>query len=145
MKHMHYFNLLAAVILVVSWACSSNPSTTPSTTSSGSSAAVTVSAVMNSSAPYDYSYATGGSVVSQPITITHGQSILFDSSNSGHPLYLYDSTDTTCLATGSTSFPLTETFSTVGTYYFHCGLHSNCMTTCAGSSCNGMAATVVAQ
>lgn len=147
MRNM-FFGLLLVSAVFLSWACSnstSSPASATPTPSGGSTPAVTLSAI-SSSGSYPYVYAIGSTALSAPITITHGQSIAWNSSNDSiHPLYLDNGS--TCLISGSLSFPLTEVFSTTGTYYFHCSNHSSCTgTTCpAGTSCAGMAGSIVVQ
>lgn len=96
-----------------------------------------------------YRYSTNGSApLSAPLTITHGQSITWDSSNGGiHPLYL-DNGSTCIVSSPQPSYPYTYMFSTAGTYNFHCGNHGSCSpsnTTCPGATCTGMYGTIVVQ
>jgi hypothetical protein len=96
-----------------------------------------------------YSYFSGGVTLSSAIgmTIIHGQSVVWDTSNAAiHPLYLDNGTS--CLVTNSLAFPLTQTFSTIGTYNFHCGNHGACVpsnATCplSASSCTGLVSFIV--
>jgi hypothetical protein len=142
MKYISYLNILAVAVLLVVGACSSPQNSPTSTSGSGGSAAVTLGAIEISAGVYRY--AIGGTALSQPITITHGQSILWDSSNDNiHPLYLDNGS--TCVIDGSLSFPLNQAFPTAGTYDFHCSNHSGCSTTCPATSCTGMAGTIVVQ
>ncbi len=71
----------------------------------------------------------------------------WDTTNTNiHPLYLYSGT--TCLENGlSPASGLSVTFSTSGTYFFHCGNHATgCApnnTTCAATGCGGMACSII--
>ena len=102
----------------------STPTPTPNTSNSGVGATV-----------------GGGAYFFSPsaVTITHGQSVIWNSSLNGHTVTL----DGFSGATGSTgtntaSFPATIVFPTAGTYYYHCGVsgHSGCGTTTYGV-CSG--------
>jgi hypothetical protein len=94
------------------------------------------------------SYSTDGvSAISAPITVAVGQEVIWDASNTGHPLYIDDGAGT-CVTANNTTFPVTQTFSTPATgYTFHCGIHG----TCNGGSavctlpCSGMTALIWAQ
>jgi plastocyanin len=65
------------------------------------------------------------------VTIIHGQSVVWDGSLGvgSHNLTLDNFSGTTgsCAPTiNTTSFPVTQLFPTVGTYYYHCGFHGGC-------------------
>src|ERR1700677_1573016 len=98
----------------------------------------------------------GGSYnfVPNAITITHGQSVVWDSSfNINHSLYIdgFSGSATPVAGCGTPlldtiSFPVTQVFSTPGTYNFHCENHSNCNNSSQCGVCNGglgMAGSVV--
>lgn len=75
------------------------------------------------------------------ITITAGQTVLWDSSNSpNHTLYIDNGS--TCLVTDNTVFPFSYTFTTAGNYNFHCSNHAGCTNSCNGSTCGGMTGTI---
>jgi plastocyanin len=135
------FVFLAAIGLsLVPFACGTNNYPTSTymtpmpTTTPGPAAAVTVSATGSYGS---YAYSTGS------ITIMHGQSVMWDTSNSIHPLNI-DNGSGSCLVSGDSSFPYTYTFTTAGTYHFHCGVHSTCGSgTCPNpSTCTGMVGTI---
>jgi len=82
------------------------------------------------------------------VTITHGQSVVWDSSLNGHTVTLDSFSGTTgSTGTNTTTFPATIVFPTAGTYYYHCGVsgHSGCGTTTYGvcSGGGGMIGSVV--
>jgi plastocyanin len=92
----------------------------------------------------------GGSFNFSPsqVTITHGQSVVWDSSLNGHTVTLDGFSGTSgSTGTNTASFPATIVFPTAGTYYYHCGVpgHSGCGTTsygvCTGGA--GMVGSVV--
>src|SRR5665213_2220284 len=89
---------------------SSNPNPTPTPNNSNSGVGASVS---------------GGNYFFSPsaVTITHGQSVVWDSSLNGHTVTL-DSFSVTSGSSGTntTSFPATIAFPTAGTYYYHCCL-----------------------
>ncbi len=100
-----------------------------------SGASVTISVIAG---PH---YALAGSSTaispSTPITITHGESVLWDNTNSAsHPLNV-DNGSGTCMVTGNTTFPFPVTFNSTGIYPFHCGVHSSCGNGTCGNSCTG--------
>jgi plastocyanin len=111
---------------------SGNLSATP-TPSSTSGIAVTVT--------YGGSY----NFVPSSITITHGQSVVWDSSfNINHTLYIdgFSGSATPVAGCGTAllntiSFPVTQVFSTPGTYNFHCGNHSGCNSSQCGVCTGG--------
>ena len=89
-------------------------------------------------------YTTDGATsLTAPLTINHGSSIEWNTT--GHPLYI--DTGTSCAVSSNMTFPFTYTFSTIGTYYFHCGIHGSCTSNiaCPATLCTQMAGTVVAQ
>jgi plastocyanin len=164
MKKTMFFLLLASSLLV-SWACTDNHSTptygysynpmntptptptgsltptgtptgsaTPTITSTPSGAPVTITVI---GGPH-YALAGSSSQLSAPITITTGASIVWDTTNaSGHPLNI-DNGSGTCMVSGQTTFPFTQTFNSTGTYPFHCGVHSSCGNGTCGNSCTGL-------
>jgi plastocyanin len=79
------------------------------------------------------------------VTITHGQSVVWDSSvgSGSHTVQIDSFSGSTVPGAGCgtttnyTSFPITIAFPTAGTYYYHCTNHSNCGT----SGCGLCAAT----
>jgi plastocyanin len=84
----------------------------------------------------------GGSLNFSPsqVTITHGQSVIWDSSLNGHTVTLDSFSGTTgSTGTNTASFPVTIVFPTAGTYYYHCGVsgHSGCGTTTYGVCTGG--------
>jgi hypothetical protein len=60
-----------------------------------------------------------------------------------HPLY-FDAGTTTCIFTAATSTQ-NYTFTTAGTYYFHCGVHAQTCSAsaCGSTNCTAMAGSVV--
>lgn len=145
MKKIMFFAILASSILI-SWACSSqNPTTNSYGYGSGggnpppAGSAVTITVI---SGPH-YAITGSATALSAPITITHGQSVAWDSANaSGHPLNI-DNGSGTCMVSGQTTFPFTQAFSTAGTYPFHCGVHSSCGNGTCGNSCTGLMVGVI--
>jgi len=77
------------------------------------------------------------------VSISVGQSVLWDATNSGHPLNLDDGSGS-CLVSGQSVFSFTYRFMSAGTYYFHCGVHSSCGNgTCPSpTTCSGMTGIV---
>ena len=142
------FAVLLFLSLLAGWSCSSSggygspyapgggyntPTPNPSVT-----IAYTISVVNNGS----YHYAIGSTALSTPLTITHGQAVVWDGSNAGiHPLNI-DNGSTSCSVSGNTSFPVTETFNTTGTFQFHCGNHSSCASGSCPGGCTGMVGTL---
>ncbi len=148
-----YIYLLAGAILLsalpiacgsknISTSPTSYPTATPTPTPNGTptptptpipAAAVTISTYFASG--YHYSPSS--------VTITHGQSILWDASNGIHPLNIDNGTGV-CQVSGQSTFPYTYTFPTAGFYDFHCGAHSTCGNgSCPNpSTCSGMAGTI---
>ena len=137
--------LLGLVLVSMIWmavACSNNPATSSPVASSPTATPVP-GAVVGATISY------GGSLNYNPstVTITHGQAVVWDNTLSGHTVYLdnYTGTSTTCgSSTNNTAFPVTITFPTAGTYYFHCAItgHSPCGSSTCGM-CTGMAGSVV--
>jgi hypothetical protein len=77
------------------------------------------------------------------VTARVGDTIIIQASGT-HPLY-FDQGSTTCIS-GTPSVPVTYTFPSSGTYYFHCGNHaSGCsfQTSCGSTNCTAMAGVVV--
>ena len=93
----------------------------------------------------NYSLAMSGSTISNPVTVAVNQSVIFDSSLGGHPLYVDNGT--TCLVNNNSSFPVTFTPGSAANYLAHCALHGACTNNaaCPASSCGGMAFTLHAQ
>ena len=88
---------------------------------------------------------TAGAAIAQPVTVTVNQSVVFDSSLAGHPLYVDNGAS--CSVSNNTTFPYTFTPSSAGNYLVHCGFHGACTsnTACPASSCGGMSFTIHAQ
>jgi plastocyanin len=134
-----YALFIAFGLLIFPYACKDNNSPTSSGGSMGPTptpmptAAVTVGTMSIGV----FLYTVGD------ITITHGQSIQWDLTNMGHPLNI-DMGSGSCLVSGRTSFPFTYTFTTPGTYHFHCGIHSSCGSgNCPNPfTCTGMIGTI---
>lgn len=163
---------LTAVILVLmglgSWACRDNaynmpgsptstggstPTPTPGSsgatpTPTGGSVTITVSTGTSGASATGYVY-TSSAGSNGPdgllsLTASVGDTILLPGS-SLHPLY-FDAGSSTCIYTGSQGNE-TYTFSTSGTYYFHCGNHAiNCggggNGACGSTTCTAMAGKV---
>lgn len=87
--------------------------------------------------------ASGTSFVPTSLTITHGTTVTFDSSLSGHTVNI-DNSSGSCLTDFTSGFPHTYTFSTAGTYYVHCDIHSSCGASNCSTSCTGMVMTITA-
>ena len=153
-KHFHQLMIIAA-LFITPLACTREltaispqvpPAPTPTPTSTPL-VPITVSVIVGSG----YQYLSGGVTLSSSIgmNIAVGQSVIWDTSNSGiHPLYLDNGS--TCLVTNNFSYPLTQTFNTAGTYNFHCGFHGGCAPsngTCPlpAASCSGLVGFIVVQ
>lgn len=129
--------LLSTSAILISWACDSHSSSTNAYGYGGGNpppagSAVTITVI---SGPH-YAITGSSSALSAPITITHGQSVAWDGNNGGHPLNI-DNGSGTCMVSGQTTFPFTQTFNNAGTYPFHCSIHSSCGTGTCGNSCTG--------
>jgi plastocyanin len=142
MKKIILLGLVLTSLIWVAVACSNNSSTSSPVTSSPT-------ATPNPSVVVGATIAYGGATNYNPpnVTITHGQAVVWDTTLNGHTVYLdnYTGTSTTCgSSTNNTSFPVTITFPTAGTYYFHCTVpgHSPCGSSTCGM-CTGMAGSVV--
>jgi len=153
--------LVGAALLPL--ACSYPPSYPPnyggpSTNTPTPTATVPPAAILsayNGGSGFQYSSTgTGGPAVTSPITISVGQSVAWDASNS--PIHtLYIDNGTTCFmgsngGLGNSSFPVTYTFEATGNYLAHCGIHGNCNAgasnqSCPSSGCTGMAVTIHVQ
>lgn len=129
MKILYGFLIVIGLALIPT-ACSNNYPSSPysggsmvptPTPGGGTTAAVTVGVVYSA---YTYQYSPNS------FTLMKGQSVMWNSANMGHTLNIDDGSGT-CLVSGQSSFPYAYTFSTSGTYHFHCGIHS----TCASGSC----------
>ena len=143
MKHILALSFLLCSLIWVAAACSSNSST------SSPAAAATPTPTPVPGVVVGATVAYGGATNYNPanVTITHGQAVVWDGTLAGHTVYLdnYSGTSGTCgSSVNYTSFPVTVTFSTAGTYYFHCTIpgHSPCGSGTCGL-CTGMAGSVV--
>jgi plastocyanin len=92
--------------------------------------------------------ASGTTFSPSTMTITHGQAVVFNTTLSGHTVNIdtFSGPSGTCAPT-PTDFttwtsPVTYTFSTPGTFFFHCDIHSGCGASTCGSSCGGMTGSV---
>ncbi len=144
MKNILTMSFLLCSLICVAMACSQQSATISPTTTSSPTATPTASSASGVGANVSY----GGSLNYSPagVTITHGQSVAWDSSLTGHTVLLdnYNGTGTTCgSSTNYSSFPVTVNFPTAGTYYFHCAVpgHSPCGSSTCGT-CTGMAGFV---
>ena len=144
MKKIIFQNLMLSFLVWVALGCNregtsspmgSNPTATPTPNTTSSGVGATVS---------------GGNYFFSPsqVTITHGQSVVWDSSLNGHTVTLDGFSGTSgSTGTNTAGFPATIVFPTAGTYCYHCGVsgHSGCGTTtygvCSGGS--GMVGSVV--
>lgn len=141
------FVALLYLTLILGWSCSSSNYSNPYTP--GYSNTPTPIATSNIGATFSViagpHYALAGTSValSVPITITHGQSVVWDNTNnSSHPLNI-DNGAGSCVVSGNISFPVTETFNSTGTFQFHCGNHSSCGNgTCPGTCTGNMVGTL---
>ncbi len=138
MKKAIFLSLLSSILLT-SIACEYVGAPTQ-TAPPSSVIASTVGAISTTSG---YRYSIAGVALSAPLTITHGQSVVWDASNVGalHPLYIDNGTS--CLVSGNTTFPVTQTFNSPGTYSFHCSNHASCATGCPGGACTGMVGNIL--
>ena len=78
------------------------------------------------------------------LTARVGDTIVLPS-GSPHTLY-FDAGSATCIFSGATAATQSYTFTSQGTYYFHCGVHAqNCSSQhgCGSTNCTAMAGTVV--
>jgi len=117
------------------------PTNTPTPTS-------TIPPLVLSVSSFKYSTGgTSGAALSAPVTISVGQAVVWDASNSGaHTLYI-DNMASICNLNNNTSFPVTYSFTTAGNYLAHCGIHGACSvnSACPAANCTGMAATIHVQ
>jgi plastocyanin len=78
------------------------------------------------------------------VTITHGQSVIFNVP--GHTVYMGNGSGG--FSQNYTSFPVTVTFATAGSYYYYCNIatHSSCSGSNdpPSSTCTGMVGLVTA-
>jgi plastocyanin len=138
MKKILGLTFMLCTLIWVAAACSNN-STYPASSPTATPTPAGPTATPNSGIAVTVTY--GGSFNFSPsaVTITHGQSVVWDSSLNGHTVTL-DSFSGSSGSTGTTttSFPATINFPTAGTYYYHCGVsgHSGCGTTSYGV-CSG--------
>ena len=155
MKKIAFVTLLFLTLLL-GWSCSSDssnpyspgpantPTFSPTTCTDGSgntctpTATPAIGAVLKVITGPHYALSSASVSLSAPITITQGQSVVWDSTNSGHPLNI-DNGSASCVVSGNTSFPVTETFNSLGTFQFHCGLHSSC----GNGNCTGCSGNMV--
>src|ERR1035438_2789198 len=88
-------------------------------------------------------YGGNFSFIPSAVTIKTGMSVIWDGSfNGSHTAYIDDAAGN-CV-TNFTSFPVTGTFSSHGTYHYHCQYHSpTCGTTICSAACTGMAGVIV--
>ncbi len=110
---------------------------------------ITVSVASNGSGSNDPSgfYYTVGGVTNNAnytinLTANVGDTVILPASNT-HPLYLYEGS--TCIYSGQENASTQSyTFTSSGTYYFHCGNHAaNCtMSSCSSTGCTGMAGMI---
>lgn len=128
------------------------PTNTATSTPTSTPVTITVSAASSSldSSGYIYtvngvSNSSGGLLV---LTAHVGDTIVWPAStqDSGfHPLY-FDAGSSSCIYSGITSTQETYTFTSTGTYYFHCGNHANSCSAgdgaCGSTNCNGMAGVI---
>src|ERR1035441_634247 len=108
-------------------------------------ATVSIGVINPTGTQYRYTI-TGSSTAITAVTINAGDSLTWDTTNTTiHPLYLNNPTGpvTTCPITAPNGFSFT--FTTAGTYWFHCGNHATgcTLTSCAQTGCGGMACTVI--
>ncbi|HTA76417.1 MAG TPA: plastocyanin/azurin family copper-binding protein [bacterium] len=143
MKNILVLSFLLCSLILVAVACSQQSATVSPITSSPTA---TPTASGSSGVGANVSY--GGSLNYSPagVTITHGQSVAWDSTLSGHTVFLdnYSGTAGTCGSSANySSFPVTVSFPTAGTYYYHCSVpgHSPCGSSTCGQ-CTGMAGFV---
>jgi hypothetical protein len=92
---------------------------------------------------FNYSLTMSGPTITNPVTVAVNQKVIFDSSLTGHPLYVDNGS--TCLVSNAMTFPVTFTPPSAANYLAHCGLHGSCTTSCPAASCTGMAFTIHAQ
>lgn len=155
------FVTLLFLTLLLGWSCSSDssnpyspgpsptPTFSPTTCTDGSGFTCTptatpdIAAVIKVITGPHYALSSSSVALSAPITITQGQSVVWDNTNNAsHPLNI-DNGSGGCMVSGLTSFPVTETFNSTGTFQFHCGNHSSCGNgTCPGSCTGNMVGTI---
>lgn len=143
MKNLRFLLTVLAAALVpylMGSSCNNNPTGSmyggpPGPTSTpGPASAVTIMATGGGYSSYAYSPSS--------VTITHRQSVQWNMSTI-HTLNI-DNGSGSCLVSGTTAYPYTYTFTTAGTYHFHCGVHSSCGNNmCPNpSTCTGMVGTI---
>ena len=128
----HAVSPTSTVTITPTFTVTGTPTVTPTVTPPPT-AAVTVSADCSGGCHY----------TDTAVTILAGQSVMWDTSNAGHPLNVDDGSGA-CQVSSQFSFPYTVTFSSAGTYPFHCGVHSTCGNgSCPSpSTCTGMVGTI---
>lgn len=140
MKKISLLTLALILVMGVVVACTSNGSTNNPTNATTATAtpttlAVVVAATVGTTGSFNFVPATS--------TITHGQAVVWNSTlNGSHTVQIDNnpsSNGTGCgtTPTNYTSFPITITFPTAGTYYYHCTNHSSC----ASGGCGTCVAT----
>jgi plastocyanin len=144
MKKSFLFVAVFTFLALGFWSCSHTSPSSPTPTSGAQT--ITVSIV--SGGPNNYEYeATGVTNLSNGVlnlTAHVGDTISLPSGGI-HTLY-FDPGSATCIFNGATASTQTYTFTSAGTYYFHCGVHAqSCsnQTGCGSTNCTAMAGTVV--
>jgi len=123
----------------------SNPTPTPTTPAGPATFTVSTNTSGSSASGYIYTASGGTNGTGGLLTFTaHVGDVIILPGSSFHPLY-FDNGTTTCIYTASTSTQ-TYTFSSAGTYYFHCGNHATGCSTgngaCGSTNCTSMAGMV---
>jgi plastocyanin len=136
-KKILTFSFLFCFLIFVVVACSQQSATVTNPASATATPTPSIQTI---------SYGGATNYSPSAVTITHGQSVIWDSSLAGHTVLLdnYNGSGTTCgSSTNYSSFPVTVNFPTAGTYYFHCTVpgHSPCGSGTCGT-CTGMAGSV---
>jgi|HubBroStandDraft_1064217.scaffolds.fasta_scaffold761314_1 hypothetical protein len=156
MKKIFLFAAVFSFFALGLWGCShtspsspGNPAPTPTPTSSGPQT-ITVSIADGSLGGYSGFYYTASGFTNNTSTgllslTAHVGDTISLPSGGFHTLY-FDPGSATCIFSDATAATQTYTFTSAGTYYFHCGVHAqNCsnQTGCGSTNCTAMAGTVV--
>jgi len=149
-KRLYLFLTLSALagLSLFPLACAFPPSYPPNyggpATSTPTPTATIPPVVISKNAAFLYSTGgSGGAAVSTPITISLGQAVVWDPSNSG-ALYI-DNMASVCDLDGASAYPVTYAFTTAGNFLAHNGTYGNCSGGSASCPCSGptgMAVTI---
>lgn len=107
---------------------------------------ITFTPTMTATAPATVNISVTGFTYPVAVTVAQGGSVIWNNTSGfSHTIHAFDGGSCTTTTTYNNGNSVTLTFPTLGTFRYHCQIHSVCGLSCATPTCPQMSGSVVVQ